>query len=254
MTTEWYFRLKFNHHFSGDLSFCTYVNGRYEPNEMYAAANILRPGMSFVDVGANEGLFTLLASAVVGSSGAVHAFEPSPRERSRLESNIELNGLTNVHVHPVALGSEQQIGSLRVSNQEHPGQSTLGGFSYRETAEVYSVEVPVETLDHVVESERIDRIDLIKIDVEGSETAVLRGARESVRRFRPMIIVEAQETSLRQMGSSTLELMDLIRGFGYLIQAFGSAGDPEPVSGSAVQSVNLICGPAETAARPSAPQ
>lgn len=243
MTTSWYFGLKLNHHLTGDLSFCTYVDGRYEPNEMFAAASILDPGMCFVDVGANEGLFTLLASAVVGSSGRVHAFEPSPRERSRLEANIKLNRLSNVHVHPVALGSEQRIASLRVSNQAHPGQSTLGGFSYRETEEAYSVEVPVQTLDDVVERERPERIDLIKVDVEGSETAVLRGALESLHRFRPMIIVEAQQSALKQMGSSTGELMDLITGNNYTVQAFGNSGEPEPVSGEGVQSLNLICTP-----------
>jgi FkbM family methyltransferase len=243
VTTEWYLGLKFNHHLSGDVSFCTYVDGRYEPNEMYAVASLLRSGMTFVDVGANQGIFTLLAAAAVGPSGAVHAFEPSPRDRARLVSNIELNRLTNVHVHSAALGSDDRTASLIVSDQEHPGHNTLGGLSYRETSQAYSVVVAVQTLDQVVERERLRRVDLMKIDVEGSETAVLKGATRTLQKFRPVIIAEAQQTSLRQMGSSVRELMDLIRSHGYEIQAFGGTGEPTPLISDEIESVNMICKP-----------
>jgi FkbM family methyltransferase len=231
VTTSWHLGLKLHHHLAGDISFCTYVDGRYEPNEMHAVAGTLRPGMCFVDVGANQGLFTLLAAAAVGPSGTVHAFEPSPRERAHLQSNIELNSLTNVHVYPVALGSAHSTASLSVSDREHPGHNTLGGFSYRETSQAYSIEVAVQTLDEVVDREGLNRIDLMKIDVEGSETAVMRGAVETLRRFRPVIIAEANETALGQMGSSTKELLDLIRGQGYEVQSFESG------------SMNVICRP-----------
>ncbi len=241
--TNWYLGLKLNHHLAGDISFCTYVDGRYEPNEMYAVASTLRPDMCFVDVGANAGIFTLLAAAAVGANGAVHAFEPSPRERAHLQSNIELNSLTNVHVHPVALGNTPRTASLSVSDREHPGQNTLGGFSYRETSEAYSIVVPVETLDQVVEREGLNRIDLMKIDVEGSETAVIRGAEHTLRRFRPVIVAEANETALGQMGSNTKELLDLIRSQGYEVQTFGKAGVPQPITSDESGSMNVICYP-----------
>lgn len=243
VTTNWYLGLKVNHHFAGDISFCTYVDGRYEPNEMYAVASHLRPGMCFVDVGANEGIFTLLAAAAVGPSGAVHAFEPSPREQARLKSNIELNRLTNVQVHSEALGSEARTASLSVSDQEHPGHNTLGGFSYRETAQAYSIEVAVQTLDQVVERADLKRVDLMKIDVEGSETAVLQGADQTLQKFRPVIIVEAHQPSLSKMGSSTRELLDLIRSHRYEIQEFGRTGRPIPVTGDEIKSINVICVP-----------
>ncbi len=243
VTTKWHRGMKLNHHLAGDISFCTYVDGRYEPNEMCAIADVLRPGMCFVDVGANEGIFTLLGAAMVGPSGAVHAFEPSPRERGRLTSNLELNGLTNVRVHPVALGSTPRTASLSISDQEHPGHNTLGGFGYPETSEAYSVEVAVRTLDQVVEREGLDRVDVMKIDVEGSETAVLQGAEETLRKFRPVIIVEAQEKSLREMGSSIQELIHLIRSHGYEVRAPGSAGLPVPAIGGEIDSLNVICRP-----------
>lgn len=246
VTTDWYLGLKFNHHLAGDVSFCTYVNGRYEPNEMCAVAGLLRPGMTFVDVGANEGLFTLLASRLIGPTGAVHAFEPSPREAGRLAENIDLNGLANVRVHRVALGAAQGTAVLHVADVEHPGHNTLGGLVYHETKQAYSVDVPVLTLDQVADQEGFERLDLLKIDVEGSETAVLKGAQGVLRRFRPALLTEAQDESLRHMGSSVSELVELLRKLDYAVWAFGESGRPEPVIDDKVSSLNIICLPQGT--------
>jgi hypothetical protein len=151
--------------------------------------------------------------------------------------------LSNVKVHPVALGSAPRTASLSVSDREHPGQNTLGGFSYQETSRAYSIEVPVETLDQVVEREGLKRLDLMKIDVEGSETGVIRGAEQALKRFRPVIIAEANETALSHMGSSTKELLDLIKSLDYEVNAFGKAGVPEPITNSESGSMNVICYP-----------
>jgi FkbM family methyltransferase len=228
VTTSWYLGTKVNHHLAGDISFCTFVDGRYEPNEMYSIAEHLREGMTFVDVGANEGIFTLLAAAKVGPTGAVHAFEPSPREQSRLRANVDLNRFGQVVVHPMALGHEPGTATLNVAGADHPGHNTLGGFSYAETAPT-AVQVQVDTLDRVVERSGLKRIDLIKIDVEGSETAVVQGAAQTLERFRPVIVIEAFEPSLEKMGSSVRELLDVIRSHRY------DAGDPE--------SLNVVCRP-----------
>lgn len=249
VTTDWYLGLRWNHHLMGDFSFCTYVDGRYEPNEMFSVANLLKPGMSFVDIGAHEGIFSLLAAVAVGPDGAVHAFEPSPRERARLAANITLNRLENVHVHPVALGETSHTATLLVSDAEHPGHNTLGAFSHRETTHAYSVDVNVETLDRFVEQLAIERIDLMKLDVEGSESAVLKGAATTLNSFRPVLILEAQQTALERMGSSVEELLRLLASHGYRIETFGRR--PKVVQRpSDIDSVNLICRPASATPRP----
>ena len=117
-----------------------------------------------------------------------------------------------------------------------------GGFSYAETGTT-AVEVPVETLDGVVERSGVGRIDLIKIDVEGSETAVIKGAAHTLERFRPVILVEAFQPSLSRMGSSVRELLDLIRGHGYEVEEFGAGGSPRPLADGDPQSLNVICRP-----------
>ena len=130
VTTSWYFGMRFNHHLLGDMSQCTYVDGRYEPNEMHAISKLIGPGMTVVDVGANAGVFTLEAAKLVGVQGAVHAFEPSPRDRERLLANVSLNALANVHLHAEALGRATGKAVLAVSGSDHPGHNTIGGVSY----------------------------------------------------------------------------------------------------------------------------
>jgi len=243
VTTGWYFGLRFNHHLSGDMSQCTYVDGRYEPNEMYAMAQLIRPGMCVLDVGANAGLFTLMAAKLVGAEGSVHAFEPSPRDRDRLLANISLNGLSNVRVHATALGRTAGKAVLSVAAAAHPGHNTMGGFAYADDARAYSVEVEVTSLDDFAAAERLTRIDLLKIDVEGSETAVLQGARESLLRFRPVIVVEASDASLRQMGTSVAELLQVLRASDYEIKVFGPSGQPEALVDDRLTGLNLLCVP-----------
>jgi len=243
VTTGWYLGMRFNHHLLGDMSQCTYVDGRYEPNEMHAISKLIGPGMTVVDVGANAGVFTLEAAKLVGAQGSVHAFEPSPRDRERLLANVSLNALANVHVHAEALGRATGKAVLAVSGSDHPGHNTIGGFSYAADARAYSVEVDVTSLDDFAAAQRLTRLDLLKIDVEGSETAVLQGARESLRRFRPAVVVEAYDPSLRQLGTSASELLQLLRDSGYELRVFGPSGRPEPLIGDELTGVNLLCLP-----------
>ncbi len=246
VTTDWYLGLRFNHHLAGDMSRCTYVDGRYEPNEMYAIAGLLEAGMCVVDAGANEGLFTIMAARIVGEAGAVHAFEPSPREQSRLRDNLAVNALANVRVHPAALGRASGRATLNVAGPSHSGHNTLGGFMYADTVQAESVEVEVVTLDQVARAQNLTRLDLLKLDVEGSETAVLSGAGEVLRRLRPVVVAEAQDESLRQMGSSTVEMLELLRSYDYVVEVFGPTGKPEPLIDDGVTSLNLLCLPAES--------
>jgi FkbM family methyltransferase len=243
VTTRWYRGMRFNHYFSADMSQCTYVDGRYEPNEMHAIAGILRDGMTFVDVGANQGVFTLLGARLVGPAGSVHAFEPSARDRGRLEANVALNGLRNVKVHPQALGAAAGKAVLEVATAERPGHNTIGGFAYSDTAPAYELDVDVTTLDAAMEEAPVSRLDLLKIDVEGSETSVLRGARKSLARFRPVILAEAQDASLRAQGSSADELVEVLRASGYDVSVFGPSGLPEPLRDQKLDGENLLCTP-----------
>lgn len=246
VVTDWYLGLKLNHHLTGDISRCTFVDGRYEPNEMYEMSRAVGEGMCVVDAGANEGLFTIMAARLVGDAGIVHAFEPSPRERDRLMANISINGLSNVKVHAQALGRAAGRSTLRVAAASHSGHNTMGRFMYATTVQEESIDVDVVTLDQAAKEQMLTRLDLLKIDVEGSEGELLRGAGDVLGSLRPVVLAEAQDASLRQMGSSVAELLELLRSHDYEVQFFGPSGRPEPLVGDEPSSLNLLCVPTES--------
>jgi len=92
---------------SSDIGRCVWVAGCFEPNEMHLLSKLLEPGGTFIDVGANIGLYSLAAARIVGPDGRVLAFEPSPRERGLLERNVARNSLTQVVVDSRGLGNAE---------------------------------------------------------------------------------------------------------------------------------------------------
>jgi FkbM family methyltransferase len=130
-TIRWHDKLKVTIYLGNDLSRCLYVGGTYEPNEFMFLSQVLEPGMTFIDVGANDGLYTLFAARRVGANGKVLAIEPSRREFARLERNVRLNRLMNVQALRVAASDREDWAVLRLAGFGHEGQNTLGGFAYR---------------------------------------------------------------------------------------------------------------------------
>jgi len=184
VAVRWYDGLKLRLYLGNDLSKTLYVGGSFEPNEFVLLDAVLRPGMVFVDGGANEGVYSVFAARRVRRNGRVVAFEPSTRERDRLEANVRANRLRNVDVRAVALGEEPGEATLALAGYGHEGQNTIGPTVSNPNVETIGhVPVRVERLDDA----GLDSVDVIKLDVEGSEARVLRGARRTIERDRPII-------------------------------------------------------------------
>lgn len=180
----------------------------------------LRPGDVFLDVGANVGLFTLLAARHVGGSGKVHAFEPVRKTHARLIENVRLNGLTNVTCHCIALSDTIGEATITVAGEGFDawnslGKPYMGGVVGTET-------VATTTLDEFVERHSLTgRISAIKIDVEGWESRVLAGANRTLSRGdAPLLIVEFTEQAARLAGSSCSELHRALNALAYEILTF----------------------------------
>jgi len=179
---------------------------------------LVKPGAVILDVGANVGYFSLLCAKWILGRGAVHAFEPFPKTVRRFERNVELNpGLQPVvHLHRSALSDFIGTMGMKVPDQGNQGCNFLnatGGSS-----------VDVTTLDSFCEKEQLSRIDIIKIDVEGSEIALLRGAEETIRRFRPVLMVEVNPSTLKNFGKTPADLIQAIARHGYRLHYAGRAG------------------------------
>jgi FkbM family methyltransferase len=151
----------------------------------------VKPGHCCIDVGANVGAVTLHLAKIVGPKGQVIAVEPGPPYFERLRQNLELNPEIGDCVMPVEIGLSDVPGTLHWV-EDPDARYNAGLFDVKEAAGL-GVAVPVETLDGLVERLRLARVDFIKIDVESMELEVLRGARQTLKRFRPVILVETLE-------------------------------------------------------------
>lgn len=165
-------------------------------------------GDTFVDVGANVGLFSLAARKAVGADGRVLAIEPDPRAREELEANLRLNAFGDVSVVDCAVGAGSGTLTLRLAKQL--GHSTaVADFTGIDT--VREVVVPVMALDDVLRQARVPvtSVRLVKIDVEGLEYEVLRGA-EEVLRSASVMIMEVNHHALAANGRSFADLWEII--------------------------------------------
>jgi len=227
-----------------DNSLCLFVAGSFEPNEFAFLDRALRRDMTFIDVGANEGYFALFAARRVGWRGRVLAVEPSSRERRQLERNVRRNRLSNVTIVPHALGHEAGSGMLRIAAKLHGGHNTLGDFAHKEASTAGTEVVPIETLDALVERLAVNRVDVIKIDVEGAELKVLNGARGLLTTMRPVMLIEANDSALRGQGASNAALLELLRTLRYEVRVFSDrTGEVEPFDEDGPLSANIVALP-----------
>jgi FkbM family methyltransferase len=168
----------------------------------------LEDGMVVFDIGANNGYYYSLKIAHRLRHSHVFAFEPDLRILYHLRKNIEFNGLTNLTVVPQALSN--RVGMARMT-------ALLGANNFLLTKNnpVAATQVECNTLDNFATQSRITRIDLIKVDIEGGEYDFLMGARNSLTRFKPMLVLELNDELLRRSGASTNAVLGLMHSFRY---------------------------------------
>jgi FkbM family methyltransferase len=159
-----------------------WITGKVEPEVQSALGRLLRPGDTFLDVGASIGFYTILGGRLVGAAGRVIAFEPSPDAAAAARVNAGLNGLEDVLVLEAALSDTDGEAFL-----ERLGQPTA---TLVEEPSTTTVRVPTTTLDAFLAAHPDLTPTVVKIDVEGHEAAVLRGMRSTLAHVRPTVIVE----------------------------------------------------------------
>jgi FkbM family methyltransferase len=204
----------------------------------------------FVDIGANIGIHTLAAAAHLRQGGgAVLAFEPHPHNFRTLLHNLHQNG--HSHVTAENMGLAEAADTLTCHGAERGGNWSLA--SRGES----TFQVRLVRLDDYLDEHPLPRLDVMKIDVEGAEVRVLRGAARTLARFRPVVIFEVCPAWLGRLGTSTAELLDTLAGHGYSIHALT---DPPHAWGWPIVTAdlagmgagdwaNLVAVPAEQEAR-----
>lgn len=234
------------------LSRALYVSSTYEPNTLCVLRRLLRSGDTFVDVGANTGVISLVASNWVGSSGRVYSFEPSLREHEQLRRNLALNATANVTPVNLAVTADSGTATLRVAPPSHAGLNTIDcEFAYAGVETDHLERVETVALDGFVDQHRIARIAAIKLDVEGAEGAVLHGAQRVLREHRPALIIEIFGRSLEAHGSSRDDVGRQLKAADYRIYSINEV-DAHLHSIDALTAVdeqNVVALPAEQCER-----
>lgn len=205
----------------GDSLVCRLIYlDQFEFDERDFVARFLRRGDVFVDVGANVGLFSLIAARSVGPSGRILAFEPTSKTCKRLIENIHLNNFWTVQVERCALSNRTETLEMSVAEDDLDGYNS---FAKPHVGEHYAKEsVPTVSWDEFASAWPLtERIALMKIDVEGWETNVLTGGKEWLsRRNAPVLQIEFTDRAAKAAGSSCRDNYRILEEMGYKLYRY----------------------------------
>lgn len=191
--------------------YCLYFSVDKEPREKLYS--LVKNGTTVVDVGTNIGE-TLLNFARLNPKGKNIGFEPVPATYQKAKHNVELNSFDNIGLVNMGLSDVEETLAFNETNAFHSG----GIFLSREQKAGNGSTVRVTRLDDFVSENEIEDVSLIKIDVEGFEMNVLKGAQETLSRFKPTLFVEVNNRFLTRQGSSAAEVLDFLTAHGYTIE------------------------------------
>jgi FkbM family methyltransferase len=175
-----------------------------------AMRSLVRSGDVVMDVGANWGLHTLLLARLVGPSGRVVALEPLPEAFEALRWHLSVNGCRNVLTLRLALADTDGI--MRFVRGGSTSQGFLDTGQSTDRAQHSMLEVPVRTLDSLVAERHLDSLRLVKVDVEGAESAVLSGAEQTLEHHRPCLVVDLHTPE------QDVRVAQILTAHGYVLQ------------------------------------
>jgi FkbM family methyltransferase len=197
------------------------LEGFWEPELTLCVARYLRPGMTAIDVGANYGYYTLLMGELVGAEGSVYSVEPNPRAAAMLRRSVDLNGMaTRTTVIEAAAGAaDDGEVLLYVPHNEPKNASIVVGADSAPPDSGTLHHVAQVTVDNV--AARAKRVDFIKIDVEGTEEAVIAGLGKVLRRDKPCLVLEFNAARCRD-ADALLGALGAIYGAIHYLDPYGN--------------------------------
>lgn len=198
------------------VRFSRYYPTDYEPYLFQFLKKNCHEGYTFLDCGAHIGLFSVVGSRIVGERGKVVSFEPMPSIRAVLENTISINNCSNVTVRPEAVSSK--IGEARFFDTGNVASNANS--LVQQDRHAGNITVPVTTIDQV-RAEMNLRINCIKIDVEGAEYDLLRGASKTLRSDRPVLFLSLHPTALNNANVSLSEIWAFLNSNRYSLEFDG---------------------------------
>lgn len=211
----------FEHRLGNDLKINLYrdsvlskiIYDGFENEELNFVKSILKKGDVFIDIGANVGLFSLIASQCVGKEGQVVAFEPAPITFNRLLENKVLNNIENIDARNIGLSDELGELFFYISDTGFDAWNSFAPSADNKLQK--QIAVSVSNLDYELQHVEKEKIKLVKIDVEGWEKFVLKGGENFFKNFSPIVMVEFTDENVFNAGYSVHEIYDIMVLYGY---------------------------------------
>jgi len=188
------------------------LSGVWDPGITSYLCAQLKPGCVFMDIGANVGYFSLLAGSLVGPTGKVIAVEPNHDVAVQLKQNAAKSEVTNIALEEVCCSESAGQRTFFLSEAMNSGKSSL---SQANAEGSRSLEIACTTVDLLVDGYNLQRVDAVKVDVEGAEMEVLRGMRSTLAQFRPALLIELLPPLLARFSATAEDVIEFLAQQGY---------------------------------------
>jgi len=192
--------------------------GSYEKKELEFIKKYISKGSTFLDIGANSGIYSLALSE---KCSKVIAFEPDPITRARLKQNIRINGIRNVKIIPHAVSDVESVAAFYI-NSTNRGMNSL--FKIKNKRWTKKITVRTTTVDIIVKKLKLKNISFVKMDIEGGEFNALRGMVDTIKEFRPRFLIEINRAYTIKGGSKIESIFDFFLGLKYRAYSIKDCG------------------------------
>lgn len=210
--------IRFNVELHTDLGQKLFWRGAHSWPPIFTLINYIKPGFTCIDLGANQGEYTLWMSKLTGSQGEVHSFEPAPKMIAQLKKNLQANQYfsKNVQVHEYGLSDEDCFVDLYLPEEglQVANEGAASVFKSSEKDE-FIARIELKKSGDTIRKVISKKVDFMKIDIEGSEMKALKGMEEVLREDKPIILIEINKKALNNAGSSPLEVARFLENLGY---------------------------------------
>jgi FkbM family methyltransferase len=206
----------------------------------FGVVNYIKNGDIILDMGGNIGQTAMMMAKFAGKTSKVFSFEPFPETYEKFVTNLELNPelKDNVSIENCALGNTVSVLQMYRDCETNSGSNRMVS---KESVSKELIQVPVSTIDIFVQENNLTKLDLIKIDVEGFEMNVLKGAENTLKKFHPKLFIELNDKSLKDQGSGAMILISFLKELGYCI--FEDGKNTELCEKDFCRHIDIFCRP-----------
>lgn len=205
----------------------------YDYDDMNFLLRYLRAEDSFLDVGANVGVYTLLAASKI-RAGLLHSFEVLPKNYARLQENLRLNSFNEVKTYAIAVSDQR--GTIALNLAEGDSMPFITPIEANNT-----ITVPTDTLDNLLQNHSLSNLTLAKMDIEGAELLALKGAVSLLKQQRPQVWILEINDAVSNFGHCKQDIVDFLDSYGYNLYRYSAeTNQVSPITLEQQQGNNVL--------------